>query len=128
MLVSCCVNAWKNVGSCRNSDDRDFVDAVSKLLTIMGRAMSCEKSSQLVSDALDRDLSRGERFTIWMHQLMCWPCRHFAKQLEFLNAALSRRADEESSEEGVPVAEGPVAEGLSSDAKRRIADAIRQDL
>ena len=80
--------------------------------------MSCEESSRLVSDSIDRELTRGERLITAMHKIMCWPCCRFLKQLELLHEACQRRARGDAS------TLTPETSQLSDQARDRIAKAI----
>ncbi len=91
---------------------------MKKYLHAMKTMMSCEESSRLVSDSIDRELTRGEKLVTWMHQVMCWPCCRFLKQMELLHKACQRRA------QGDSVAVTEECSGLSEQAKQRIAEAI----
>ncbi len=61
---------------------------VKLILTI-----TCEQSTRLVSESLDRDLPRGERLAITLHAFSCRSCRRYRKQLAFLGQAVRRMAD-----------------------------------
>ena len=43
--------------------------------------LSCKEASALVSSAMDRRLSLGQRLDLWFHLTMCKYCRRFRKQL-----------------------------------------------
>ncbi|MHC5023084.1 MAG: zf-HC2 domain-containing protein [Planctomycetota bacterium] len=72
--------------------------------------LSCRHASRLISDALDRPLSRRERLSLKTHLLICRACRRFRRHLDVM-----RRALRESSQ----VPEGLEAE-LSPEARHRI--------
>ncbi len=42
--------------------------------------MNCTRATQLVSESLERALSRGERWQLRLHLVMCSGCRCFAEQ------------------------------------------------
>ncbi|WP_374348378.1 zf-HC2 domain-containing protein [Chitinimonas sp.] len=48
---------------------------------------SCKETTRAVSDSLDRDLGRAERFRMRLHLLICGLCRNFSKQAHFLHRA-----------------------------------------
>ena len=62
--------------------------AVKLLLTL-----HCEESSRLQSEGLERKLSGVERWAVRLHFLSCKACRHFRKQLAFLQEAAERRRE-----------------------------------
>jgi len=47
----------------------------------------CEEATRLVSESLDRDLSRVERTALVLHRMVCRPCRRFMKQMNDLHRA-----------------------------------------
>ena len=63
---------------------RGFWKSVWFVLTL-----TCDESSRLLSDAMDRDLTRVERTALRMHNLTCKSCRRFIEQLEFLRRSAS---------------------------------------
>ncbi len=73
--------------------------------------LSCEEVTHLVSQGLDRRLSRTERWGVRVHQIYCLGCRRFARQVVFLRQAAQqlRRHD-------------PVR--LSASARARIGKAL----
>jgi hypothetical protein len=46
--------------------------------------LSCREETELMSQALDRPLSFGERFQLGLHLMLCKGCRATRKQLAFL--------------------------------------------
>jgi hypothetical protein len=51
--------------------------------------LDCRAASELASDSLDRDLTRGERLALRLHQLVCPPCRHLIAQLQTIRRAVA---------------------------------------
>ena len=51
--------------------------------------LSCKQASKIISQALDRKLTTGERFNLKLHLLMCKYCTYFSQQLQTLRAAMS---------------------------------------
>ena len=49
--------------------------------------LSCKHATHLMSEALDRPLSRRERFALRVHLLFCRGCRAFRGQMDFLRKA-----------------------------------------
>ena len=52
--------------------------------------LSCKEASQLMSAAMDRRLSIGERLALRLHLMICLGCRRFQSQMDFLRAACRR--------------------------------------
>lgn len=55
---------------------------------------SCRAISVLVSQGLDKKLSLRERFSVWLHVMMCTRCRNFQTQSRFIRKAARRYTDE----------------------------------
>ncbi len=55
---------------------------------------SCRDISVLVSQGLDKKLSLRERFSVWLHVMMCTRCRNFQTQSQFIRKAARRYTDE----------------------------------
>jgi hypothetical protein len=51
--------------------------------------LDCRAASQLASDSLDRELTRGERIALRFHQLVCPPCRHLVSQFQVIRRAVA---------------------------------------
>jgi hypothetical protein len=49
--------------------------------------LSCKEASLLMSQGLDRRLSRWERVSLRLHLVICKGCRRFDGQMIFLRAA-----------------------------------------
>jgi len=63
--------------------------------------MSCKQASRLASQALDRPLTRRERFAMWLHLSICDPCSQFVAQLRLLRTALQQQSRREEQDESV---------------------------
>ncbi len=50
---------------------------------------SCRHATRLISDALDRPLSWGQRFYLIIHLLGCGPCRRFRRAVRWLHGLLT---------------------------------------
>ena len=50
----------------------------------------CKGASQLISQSIDRALTRRERLALRFHLLICDVCKRFRKQLVIISAAVSR--------------------------------------
>jgi len=55
---------------------------------------SCRAISALVSQGLDKRLSLRERFSVWLHVMMCTRCRNFQTQSRFIRKAARRYSDD----------------------------------
>ncbi len=44
-------------------------------------ALHCHEATELASDAMDRPLTRSERWGLRLHTFVCGPCRRFVGQL-----------------------------------------------
>jgi predicted anti-sigma-YlaC factor YlaD len=65
---------------------------------------NCQETAHLVSEGLDRDLSRLERIGLRLHLALCGNCRRFRRQVGALRRALPRllRALEENRQVVLP--------------------------
>lgn len=82
------------------------------------KIFSCKHATRLVSESLDRPLSRRESWTLRLHLSMCALCSRFRAQLMFLSRVAAQSHD---APESFPVETG---ETLSADAKARILQAL----
>lgn len=46
--------------------------------------LNCEKTSQLISQSLERSLTFRERFSLKLHLIICRYCKKFSQHLEVL--------------------------------------------
>lgn len=53
-------------------------------------SLTCEEASHLASEGLDRKLSRGERWALRVHTVVCRSCRQMMKQLDAMRLLLSK--------------------------------------
>ena len=60
-----------------------FLSNVKMVLTT-----SCDRSSRLLSDELERPLSRTERTALRFHLVLCRHCRRFRRNIRHLRAML----------------------------------------
>jgi hypothetical protein len=79
--------------------------------------MSCRENAQRASDAVDGRLSLCGRAILWLHLIVCPPCRVFRQQLHQLRSLL-RQAEPTSLAD---------PKGLSPAAEQRIKEALRSD-
>ena len=56
--------------------------------------LSCCEASRLASEALDRELTRRERWALRIHTFLCYACRRFAAQVRLLRKALTKAPDD----------------------------------
>ena len=56
----------------------------------MGIKTTCREVHQLVSEGLDRDLSRWETLKLRLHLMICGACATFEMQMQFLRGAMQR--------------------------------------
>ena len=92
-----------------------IIQAIKMVLTL-----PCSESSQLVSDAMDRRLTRVERLAMTLHLMVCRNCRRSRKRLQLLAEALRRLAS------GIAPAAPSTNASLSLEARKRIEEALRQ--
>lgn len=52
--------------------------------------LSCRHNSRLISDGLERRLSRFERLCLWTHLPLCGPCRRFRWFVRWLHQTTPR--------------------------------------
>lgn len=90
-----------------------FLSTIKRILTLR-----CEESTRLVSESLDRDLPRGERWAVRLHALCCRSCRRYGRQILFLREAIRRGAREP---ETAALAAGA---SLTPEARERIKKAL----
>jgi len=55
--------------------------------------LSCREASRLISEALDRELTRRERWALRIHTIMCSACRRFSAQLIVLRQTVGKMPD-----------------------------------
>ena len=73
--------------------------------------LNCRHNSRLVSDQLERVLTRFERFCLRVHLLGCGPCRRFRQAVRWLHRTLPS---------------APADVRLSEEARRRIRLALQE--
>ena len=52
--------------------------------------LSCEESTRLVSESLERRLTRGERVAVKAHAMLCRSCRLFHRHVALIRDAIRR--------------------------------------
>ena len=86
--------------------------------------LSCRRASELLSEAMDRPLSRGERVGLWIHLRLCGACRRFRHQLLLMRNTLrdaGATGDVASGNDPIATNSGAV---LSDAARERIRRAL----
>lgn len=48
--------------------------------------MTCREASRLASEAMDRPLTRHERWALGFHKFLCRNCRRFSRQVSILQS------------------------------------------
>ena len=76
-------------------------------------SLSCDESSRLISDRLDRTLSRSERIALRCHLVLCRHCRRFGRNMHLLRNLLRHKAERDLTTQDTP-------SGLTPDAQARI--------
>lgn len=56
--------------------------------------LTCRESARLLSDDLDRPLSRPERIALQLHLVLCRRCRRLARNLAVLRDLLGRMTEQ----------------------------------
>ncbi len=59
--------------------------------------LSCREASRLSSEAMDRPLKAGEKFSLHFHTLICRHCRRFKKQLGVIRQAAQQFSHKDES-------------------------------
>ena len=95
-----------------------FLTATKMVLTLV-----CDESAHLLSDSLDRRLTRVERLALGLHLLICRNCRRFRRQIAFIREAFHYAARDATADESLTLAPSS-SNSLSPEARRRIADAL----
>lgn len=76
----------------------------------------CREASRLQSEALDHSLSRGQRFGLRLHLLLCKWCRRYGNQIRFLRQAAHLHPDKVNNS---------TPQSLSPDARERLKELLR---
>ena len=81
--------------------------------------LTCKRATELASQAMERELTLGEKIALRLHKLVCRPCDNFDRQVQFLHE-MARTA-------GADDCEGKAESIRMSDVcKRRIKDAMEK--
>jgi hypothetical protein len=49
--------------------------------------LNCKQASELLSQALDRNITLREKFSLRLHLLICGGCNNFSKQIQVMREA-----------------------------------------
>ena len=77
--------------------------------------LNCKQTSELISQAIDRHLTRRERWNLRLHLWICAACRNFRKQLDWMRKSV--KASVRQTEDNTQIR-------LPDDARQRIAQRI----
>ena len=64
----------------------------------MSLLLNCKQATHLLSEALDRPLSLGERLELKLHLKICTGCRRYQQQMGFIRQACRGLSSEMSSD------------------------------
>jgi hypothetical protein len=81
--------------------------------------LTCEEVASLVSQSIDRELSRGERLAVQLHLLYCSACRRYRRQILLIREALLRFIPADGQED-------PHGPSIPPDVRERIKRALRE--
>jgi hypothetical protein len=81
----------------------------------------CREAAQLVSESLDRELTRAERWAVQLHMLYCIACRRYRRQVFLLRSAL-RRPTADCCQSQEPLATTELAPEVREQIKRRLRE------
>ncbi|MEJ2576812.1 MAG: zf-HC2 domain-containing protein [Gammaproteobacteria bacterium] len=56
--------------------------------------LNCHHATQLMSQELDRELTRRERLALRFHVMICSGCSNFRRQMAFIRRAARLRVEE----------------------------------
>ena len=86
---------------------------------VAGLSLNCKVAVRLQSEAIDHELSLGQRLGLRIHLLLCKWCRRYGKQITFVRDAAHAHPDKLA--ETVP-------QQLSGEARERIRQKLRAHL
>ncbi len=82
---------------------------------LISNMLSCKEYTKLCCKSEVENLSFFERLCVKFHHIICFTCRRFSKQIDFLNSACKKVMNENSLQEEVT---------LSDSAKERIKNKL----
>lgn len=62
-----------------------------KKVTLLG--LSCREASRLISESMDRELSRREKWALCFHTILCTACRRFAQHVALIRQVIAIMPD-----------------------------------
>ena len=74
--------------------------------------LDCKRTSQLISQSLDRQLTLRERFALKLHLFICKKCTQFSQHLQTLRVAIKTMVNSIESNDSIE---------MPSAAKQRIS-------
>ncbi len=81
--------------------------------------LTCKQASELVSQSLDRSLTRGERWSLRFHLLICVACARFNRQLASIQAVIDKWLSDAAQNEDLQ---------LPLQAKLRMSRALESEI
>jgi hypothetical protein len=87
--------------------------------------LSCCEASRLASEALDRELTRRERWALRIHSCLCSACRRFSSQVTLLRKTLAKAP--ESWQQHWQARSVKLSAQRRETIKRLLSDASRND-
>lgn len=79
------------------------------------KLLSCKHYSELTCKSRDKQLTRTESLIHYFHHALCFTCRRFSKQIDFIDSVCRRMKDADSNTK------------LSDDAKSRICSTLKEE-
>jgi Putative zinc-finger len=87
--------------------------------------LSCREASRLISESLDRELTRRERWSLRLHTFICTACKRFAQQTKIIREAVACMPD--ALRDKLSDSNSALSEERRSQIKRLLAEAFRAD-
>jgi len=81
--------------------------------------LTCRQASELVSQSLDRTLTRSERWSLSFHLLICVACARFNRQLHAIQAVIDKWLSDSGQDEHLQ---------LPLQAKVRMSQALESEI
>ncbi len=78
--------------------------------------LRCKHATRLISQSMERPLTRGEKISLGVHLFVCKWCRRYRRQLQLMQEMIQEFASIETTHAGTRMPES---------ARRRIEEAIR---
>ncbi|PKO91906.1 MAG: hypothetical protein CVU15_09965 [Betaproteobacteria bacterium HGW-Betaproteobacteria-1] len=81
--------------------------------------LTCKQASELISQSLDRSLTRSERWSLRFHLLICVACARFNRQLASIQAVMNKWLSDTEQDEHLQ---------LPLQAKLRMTQALESEI